>query len=488
MIKRLSLPNTRTLRWQVMAWHALWLCMVLVAFGGTLFWLHRRAKWQEIDSELASAVDVLRRRLPELANASSQTPVWELPATFRPRRIGNPRELPYFAVWNESERLAARSQTFLMEATRFPDADARYETRRDSTIYYLSDASERQAIASFDAQLQPVTLGEQAHWTILVGRDIQPDKDDIRSFLLTISLTGLCVLAIGLLGDWWLAKRLVRPIEQISDTAAEISATNLSRRIDTSGMTLELASLATTLNETFARIESAFEQQKQFTADASHELRTPLATIQLHQQLALSKDRTPEQYREALAVCQRAAMQMNRLVQSLLQLAQLDAVEQTSRQSVRLDLVVQQALTGLSRIAESKGVVLRSELIEAVIDGDTGELEQLIVNLVMNAIDHSPSGSVVEVKLSRSEQSVLLEVLDQGCGIAAEHLPHLFERFYRVDQARDRASGGCGLGLSICKQIAERHHGEIAVTSELGAGSTFLVTFRINEKSTATKS
>ncbi len=487
MINRFSLPNTQTLRWQVTVWHALWLFMVVSAFGGTLFWLHRRAKWQEIDSELASAVDVLRRRLPELSDTQNKVPLWEMPATFRPRRIGHAHEQPYFAIWNGSQRLGAASETFPIDATGFPDTEARYETRRDSTVYYLSNASDREVIASFDAQLQPVPLSDQAHWTILVGRDIQPDRDDIRNFLLTILLTGLLVLGVGFLGDWWLAKRLVQPIEQITQTAADITETNLSRRIDTDGMTQELASLGATLNDTFARIESAFEQQKQFTADASHELRTPLATMQLHQQLALSKERTPEQYREALTTCQRAAMQMNRLVQSLLQSARLDAVEQTSHQQVRLDSVVDDALSGLHSIAESKGVVLRSELIEAEIAGDAGELEQLVINLVMNAIEHSPSGSWVEIRLSHDHQNVSLDVVDQGCGIAAEHLPHLFKRFYRVDRARDRASGGCGIGLSISRQIVQRHHGEITVTSEIGAGTTFHVVFQKNEKSTVTK-
>ena len=486
MTSRFRFRTPRTLRWQVMAWHSLWLCLVIIAFGGTLFWLHRRAKWQEIDSELASAVEVLRSRLWELTIPENAVLSWDVPTTFRPRRIGNANELPYFAIWNASQRLIAESDTQSRHQASLPDANARFETRKDSTIYYLYHDGYREAIASFNAQHQPVLPSDEAQWTILIGRDVQPDRDDIRNFLLTILLIGAFVIAIGLVGDWWLAKRLIAPIEQIARTAADISETNLSRRIDTHGMSLELATLGTTLNDTFNRIESAFEQQKQFTADASHELRTPLATMQLHHQLALSKERTAEQYRETITTCQRAATQMNRLVQSLLQLARLDVAASMILQPVRLDGLVQETLSGLQSVAAAQGVKLQTELDATELDGDPLQLEQLIINLVMNAIEHSPRGSQVEVQLKREESTATLKVIDHGCGIASEHLPHLFKRFYRVDRARDRASGGCGLGLSICQQIVDRHHATIGVESELGVGSVFTATFP-NKKDTAIK-
>ncbi len=212
-------------------------------FWYTLFWLHRRAKWQEIDSELASAVEVLRSRLWELTLPENAVLSWDMPATFRPRRIGNANELPYFAIWNASQRLVAESETQSRQQASFPNADARFETRRDSKIYYLYHDGYREAFAAFNAQHQPVSPSGDAEWTILIGRDVQPDRDDIRNFLLTLLLIGTLVIAIGLVGDWWLAKRLIAPIEQIARTAADISETNLSRRIDTDGMSLELTTL-----------------------------------------------------------------------------------------------------------------------------------------------------------------------------------------------------------------------------------------------------
>ena len=295
---------------------------------------------------------------------------------------------------------------------------------------------------------------------------------------LWLSLLGGGVWLLGLAGGWWLSTRAIRPIEEISATAAKIATGDLSHRINTARTDDELGRLAVVLNSTFARLDAAFTQQAQFTSDASHELRTPLSVILMQTQTALSRERSPEAYRETLEACQRAAQRMRRLIASLLELARLDAGQEPLLQS-RFDLgpIAGQALELLAPLAAERGVTVHQELAHAPCRGDADRVAQVVTNVVSNAILQQRSNGHVWVETKREGRFSVVTVADDGPGISSEDLPRIFERFYRADKSRTGTTGGTGLGLAISKAIVEAHGGSIEVASLPGQGATFTVRF-----------
>ncbi len=285
---------------------------------------------------------------------------------------------------------------------------------------------------------------------------------------------GGIILIFGLAGGWWFVSRALRPIENISSAAVKISAGDLSQRINVAEAESELGQLAAVLNSTFARLESAFAQQKQFASDAAHELRTPVAVILTQTQTALTRERDAASYKETVEACQRAAQRMRRLIESLLALARLDAGQEVLKR-LRFDFskIVFDCAEMVKPIAEERAVKISIALEPMEITGDSERLAQVVMNLLTNAIQYNLPDGEVRVKLESQNGMAILTVSDKGQGIAAEDLPRVFERFYRTDKSR--STGGNGLGLAISKAVVEAHGGTIEVSSEENAGTTFTV-------------
>ena len=314
---------------------------------------------------------------------------------------------------------------------------------------------------------------------LLVGRSTAPERAGMRRLALWLTAAGVAVLLIGLAGGGWLASRAIRPIEEISATAQRISAGDLSQRINVADTESELGRLASVLNTTFARLEAAFSQQARFTSDASHELRTPVAVILSQTQTVLARPREEAEYREALAACQRAATRMRQLTESLLELARLDGgQEPLRREQLDLSRVTRECVEMLSPLAEERHISIHCNLAPTEIEADSVHLSQLLTNLLSNAIYFNQERGEVLVTVETVGAYAQLTIADSGQGIPQEDLSHIFERFYRVDKSRSRVQGRTGLGLAICKAIVEAHNGTIAVTSELGEGTTFTVQLR----------
>ncbi|MBS0204355.1 MAG: HAMP domain-containing protein [Planctomycetes bacterium] len=330
-------------------------------------------------------------------------------------------------------------------------------------------------VARMRAQSREVVHVTRFDINVLVGRPIQPDLDLLHRAGLRLILTGLVVLSIGLAGGWWFSTRAIRPIAEMSATAESISVKNLSSRINTESTSTELEQLATVLNRTFDRLQSAFERQGQFTADASHELRTPLAVIMSHAELALSRPRSSEEYQKAFQACQRASLRMKTLIDSLLQLARVDSGQaELHCQNIELDRVALDSLNMLQPLAEENSIRLSCQADPITISADQDRLFQLFTNLLTNAIRYTRPEGRVDLQVVSDDQFAIIRVSDTGVGIAAENLPRIFDRFYRVDKARTHAAGS-GLGLAICLTIVEAHGGTITATSEVGVGTTIEV-------------
>ncbi len=293
-----------------------------------------------------------------------------------------------------------------------------------------------------------------------------------------MKLTGAggIILLLGLAGGWWLVGRALRPIDGISSAAVKISAGDLSQRINVAETESELGQLAAVLNATFARLETAFAQQQQFTADAAHELRTPVSVMLTQTQTALNRERSATGYRETVEACQRSAQRMRRLIESLLELARLDAGQETMKR-LRFNLAgtVNECAEQLKPVANQRSIKVLTELAPVEITGDAERLAQVVANLLTNAIQYNPPGGEVRVTLEAQTGLAVLTVSDTGPGISAGDLPHVFERFYRGDKSRTTANGSAGLGLSISKAIIKAHGGTIEVSSRENAGAAFIV-------------
>lgn len=323
--------------------------------------------------------------------------------------------------------------------------------------------------------LQPVTDGQKNRGLILVARSEEDIDNTLQQLVLleAIGIPAVLLLAIG--GGLFLADRALGPIDRITRTAAAIGEQDLSRRLALPPRQDEVGRLAATLDGMLDRLDRAFRRQRQFTADASHELRTPLTIIRSRAEVALDRPRSVREYQETLSVIRDEATRLGHLVAELLTLARADAQEeQLSRELLPLDELVSAVVDQLVPLAETQQVSLCRGTVESVqVVGDSTRLAQLLINLIDNAVKHTPARGSVRVDLLRRGSWLHLVVQDTGSGIAAEHIPHLFERFYRVDPARGR--GGAGLGLAICDWIARAHGGQIQVESVVGQGSTFRV-------------
>ena len=316
---------------------------------------------------------------------------------------------------------------------------------------------------------------------VQIGMPLDEFQEMLDAFTWTVLLGSPVVLILASAGGYWMSRRALAPVDKITRTASEIEAQNLSKRLPITGTGDELDYLSSTLNAMLGRLEDSFRRITQFTADASHELRTPVAIIRTTAEVARRRPRTKKEYAEALDRILAESERTTALVENLMQLARADEVgEETVAEPVRLDGVVRTACADASQMAVDGGLTLTvGEVGECTVFGDSAAIRRLLIVLLDNAIKYSkPAGGIwVDLRLCRwrDRSATRLEVRDNGIGIAAEDLPHIFERFYRASKDRSRRIDGVGLGLSIAKSIAERHRGQIEMESDAGKGSTVRV-------------
>jgi heavy metal sensor kinase len=306
--------------------------------------------------------------------------------------------------------------------------------------------------------------------------------DDFEEALYRIRMLLLVSIPVFLLcaafGGYWMSRHALDPVNQIIRAAKNISAQNLSSRLEVPLTGDELQSLSETLNGMLERLEASFKKITQFTADASHELRTPVAVMRTRAELSLRRARSLDDYRDTVAQIHSELERTTELIEKLMFLARTDSgAEPIPFARVNLSEIVHDVCTQGSALAEGKQVAFHEDLpADPVwIQGDEHLLRRLFLILVDNAVKYTPADGTVEVSVQEKDGTAVGEIRDTGIGIAASDLPNIFERFYRADKARSRETGGTGLGLSIGRWIAEAHAGKIGVESSPGHGSTFQV-------------
>lgn len=291
---------------------------------------------------------------------------------------------------------------------------------------------------------------------------------------LLIGGPSLSIIAGG--GSYLLAARALARIDRITQTVRRISAEDLSTRLNSPAVEDEIGRLAITFDDMLERLDASFERERRFTADASHELRTPIAAIQVIVGTTLENRRTADEYEQALGDVAEEANRLRSVTENLLLLARSDSQQVIIREPVNLSILLQDITESLRPLAEDKGLTIHlMDGGQLSIQGDSDHLIRLFVNLVDNAIKYTDQGSITIEAQQVSDDRVQITVTDTGCGIPPEHLPHIFERLYRVDASR--STKGVGLGLTIAQEIAQTHGGGITVESEIGVGTTFVVVF-----------
>ena len=287
----------------------------------------------------------------------------------------------------------------------------------------------------------------------------------------------LLVILASLLG-YWLGGRALAPVNRIIQSAKEVGVQSLSRRLELPRAKDELRRLTETLNAMLDRIESSVKRITQFTADASHDLRTPLSLIRTNAELALRRQRSESEYRTALSRILAASEESAQLIEHLLALARSDVGATQLNLELAPLLPVLQGVCQQARLwAQAKGIDFRDPFSTEplALRMDAPAMQRLLLTLLDNAVKYTPAGGTVRLRAYSDERHAIVEIADSGIGIADSDLPHIFDRFYRADQARSREVPGSGLGLAIARWIADGHNATIDVESSLGNGALFRV-------------
>jgi heavy metal sensor kinase len=319
--------------------------------------------------------------------------------------------------------------------------------------------------------------GPEGKLVVQVARSLEAFDHELAELLMALLIAGPVAFVLTTGGGYFLARRALAPVERMTAAANEIDAAKFHQRLAVVNPDDELGKLAGTLNGMLDRLERSFDEMRRFTADASHELRTPLAVIRNEAEVALGQPLNDVEKQELLGNILEECQRLTWITDQLLILCRQDAgVSQLPRESVDFAELVKGVTDTMRPLAESKGQRLTTATNGAVVvQGDPVRLRHVIYNLVDNAIKYTPLRGSVNVSIAVRDSVARLVVADTGIGIPPEHLPHVFERFYRVDKARSRAEGGAGLGLSIVQSIVAAHGGSVEIASQPGSGTQCVV-------------
>ncbi len=466
---------TKSIRWRLLLWIALLLTLALTALDFAAFEMYATNRLDQLDVELHRRTSAISRTIFSPGPAVEDAIAGPDAAAFYLTSSGRPPE---------PEKIAA-------SMTRFQSSDPNgfyfaIWLLKDSGPFLVSanapDDLSRPRLATKDTGTHSRTRGdfrETFHSTergdcVLTGHALATENTAAARFAAWLVLGSLVVLGCGLGGASFIIARALRPVEKISAAARHIANGHLSERITASETDSELGQLASVLNNTFARLETAFAYQKRFTADAAHELRTPLAVLITEAQLMLARERSAADYQESIAASLATAQQMRKLSDALLELARFDAgQEKLEREKTDLAAIARDCVKLVQPLADARRLRIHCDLTAVAIEADPVRLQQVVTNLLTNAVRYNRDDGGIFVTTQTDGHFALLAVADTGLGILPADLPRVFDRFYRAEKSR--TSGGSGLGLAISKAIVEAHGGTIEVSSEAERGSIFTV-------------
>jgi heavy metal sensor kinase len=452
-----------SIRWRLTLWNAVALAILLAGSGTLVYLLLARIHYQRIDRSLQVELEELEEKMNGQEDNSRAIRLRHWIYEFKEH------ENIFCIVYDRSGKVHERTEELAEESIPAAPAVAPDERRfADMTVPIVGHQRTLSA---------PLRMGDE-EYTVLLMAPLDEVDLELR-LLLTALLTSVPVILLlaGAMG-YVLARKALAPMDALHRLTEEITADRLDRRLPVANPGDEFGRLAQTINAMIGRLERSFAEIRRFTADASHELRTPLAIIRAEAEVALGKRLSPAEYQQLLGSILEECERLTRLTEQLLALCREDAGS-APQTHAPLDLaaLVGRVVETMRPLAEARELRLHAEGNGRVpVVGDEVRLRQVFYNLLDNAIKYTPSGGRIEVSLGRRDGAAVVTLRDTGIGIPPEHLPHVFERFYRVDKARSRAEGGTGLGLSIAQSIVVAHGGRIDLASQPGLGTTCTVT------------
>jgi two-component system, OmpR family, heavy metal sensor histidine kinase CusS len=446
-----------SIRWRLTLWNTLALAVVLLGFSGLVYALLGHALYAGVDRSLLAEFQELEQD-PYLARAPDERLRYWISELQEHENI---RCIVYDQDGRVHQRTTQLGAESVPPVPGLPGGEFGFQ---DATLPKIG----RQRVLS--SRLQ---LGDKEYTVTLLAPLEEADRE-LLQLVMVLAIAGPVALVVAAGLGYWLARKGLAPVEQLHRLTQEITAERLDRRLPVANVNDELGRLAGTINAMIGRLERSFAEIRRFTADASHELRTPLTAIRTEAEVALRKPLGTMEYQHLLGSILEECERLTRLTDQLLALSREDAgtAQQACAPLDVGDLVAAVAET-MRPLAEMKK--LHMEVVgdgPISIHGDEARLRQVLYNVLDNAIKYTPDGGAVEIQLSRHDKAAVIAFRDTGIGIPAEHLPRVFDRFYRVDKARSRELGGTGLGLSIAHSIVVAHGGHIDIASTLGQGTT----------------
>ena len=457
----------RSVRTRLTLWYTSLLTVTLLIVGGAAYGLLSYSLLHEMDTALHSVAGAV---IEQARGRSRTVPQSEVEDLFR-RFFGFSPWDPYFQMRDP----AGDRQEQQSSSRRIPLSREAY----DNALLGLPSFETVQGLDDYPVRVLTMPIVEANHVVniVQVGMSLKNlHETRVRFLLIMAGLLPLGLLLAGT-GGWVLAHRALKPVGKMTEAARRISFEHLDKRIEETGTGDELDNLAKTLNQMLTRLDDAFRQVRQFSADVSHELQTPLTILKGELEVALRSARTPAEYQETLKSALEEIDRITRLVEGLLLLARAEAgVLRMDRQEVDLERVLETVHRQMKPLADAHGIEFRLGPTEPLsIQGDPERLQRMISNLADNAIKYTGPGGLVTLALNDEGSMASIVVSDTGIGVPIEEHERIFQAFFRTPEARSLAERGTGLGLSIARSIAAAHHGTIRVESGPDRGSTFTI-------------
>ncbi len=460
--------NVRSIRFRMTAWYAGLLAGALLIFGASVYLGLERYLYWNLERGLSTQCSTIGAELlPQISHQSHEWLEREINETYAPEVNSN-----FVRVTGKEEGIV-----YVSGAPK----DGAFDPSRVPSPGDKDIGRSRKVQLGREYQLlietKRFTMPGGSQFLVESGAPSEQIRTVLHGLLLTFAIYVPFIVSLAVTGGYWLMRRSLRPVDEITKQAEGITSRNLSERLPEIRTGDEIERLSAALNRMIERLDQAFQHVNRFSADASHELRTPLTILQLELEGIVQNQSLSPGLAEQMGSVLEETQRMSRIVENLLTVSRLDAGE-VRMEKKRLDLgqLVASTADQMKLLAEEKSIALISDLASDVwVEGDRAYLQQVIVNLMDNAIKYTHEGGQVGVCVRRNASTAVLEVSDNGVGIPSDALPHVFERFYRTDKARSRDSGGAGLGLAIVKAICTAHGARVSVSSKEGNGSCFAI-------------
>ncbi len=465
-MRKVNLP----IKWRLTLWYGLILASILVIFSSGVYVYFRNGLQKSIDAKIKSIGEVLSSSMTQTHNLG----VLGNFERYLENVLGRKPKGKFIQIMDTSGKIGAKMND--IETDTLPTSFKTLERALGGEIVYETFERTKPRLRMVTIPIVENKENRKVTSIVQVGTSLE-DFDETLNKLLIIMIIGIpTAVSITIVSGYLLARKALRPVDQIRRAAVKITSSNLEEKIDIGGRRDELSRLAQTFNEMIGRLRDAFQRINQFSIDVSHELKTPLTILKGETEVALRKDRDSVDYKKILKSNLEEIDRMAEIIDDLLLLSKADAKETgLNIKDVSLRDLVADVCMNMKIFADNKGIDLMvKELEDVKIKGDELKLRRMLLNIVENGIKYTQPGGIVEIASFLNNGYVQIDVKDNGAGIPEDDIKFIFDRFYRGDKSRKRETGS-GLGLSISKWIAEIHKGVIEVKSRPAEGSLFSI-------------